>query len=526
MKRSLAGIAGIVTIATLISKLFGLLRSTCVAAVFGVGSVADAYNYAYIIPGFLLVLLGGINGPLHSTLVSVLAKREKSTAAPLVETIATLVGCVLFLVTIGLIVFADFFIHLIAPGLEPQVRTLAVQQLQIMAPIALLSGFIGIGFGTLNAAQHYWLPSISPMLSSVTVIIGLGFLALKQGTQANTSDYFLLGGLVLAGGTLAGAVLQWLVQAIVQWREGMGTLRLRFDFYSPGVKQAIAVMTPAILSSSMTQINIYVDLFFASYIPHAAAALNYAGLLAQTPKGILTSALLVPFITVFSQLTKPEDWFALKLRIRQSIIITALTMLPLGALMITLAVPIVRIVYERQAFDSNASKLVATLVMAYGLGAFTSVVVSVLVRVFYALEDGQTPCRITLINIALNIVLDYFLVKAFGAPGLVLASMGVNLTATIMLLWCLHRRLNGLALREWSLPVLSLIGISGIAGFACWLVSWGVEVLWGSEGILRQLLQLSLASGIGLGVFAALVSLIKLSEVELLVNRLRKKRNK
>ncbi|KAF3887931.1 MULTISPECIES: murein biosynthesis integral membrane protein MurJ [Nostocales] len=523
MKRSIAGIAGIVAIATLISKLFGLLRSTCVAAVFGVGPVADAYNYAYIIPGFLLVLLGGINGPLHSTLVSILAKREKSTAAPLVETITTLTSCILLLVTVGLIVFADFFTNLIAPGLEPQVRNLAARQLQIMAPIALLSGFIGIGFGTLNAAQHYWLPSISPMLSSVTVIIGLGFLALKQRTLANTPDSFLLGGLVLAGGTLAGAVLQWLVQSIVQWREGMGTLRLRFDFYSPGVKEAIAVMTPAILSSSMTQINIYVDLFFASYIPHAAAALNYAGLLAQTPKGILTSALLIPFMTVFSQLTKPEDRSALKLRLRQSITIAALTMLPLGALMISLAVPIVRVVYERQAFDSNASKLVATLFMAYGLGAFTSVVVSVLVRVFYALEDGQTPFRITLINILLNIGLDYLLVKAFGAPGLVLASMAVNLTATIMLLWCLRRQLNGLALREWSLPILGLIGMSGIAGLTCWLVSWAFEVFWSSEGIARQLLQLSLASSIGLGVFAALVSVMKLPEVELLVNRLRKK---
>jgi hypothetical protein len=77
------------------------LRSTCIAAVFGVGAVADAYNYAYIIPGFLLVLLGGINGPLHSALVSVLAKRDKSAAAPLVETITTLVSGVLLLVTIG-----------------------------------------------------------------------------------------------------------------------------------------------------------------------------------------------------------------------------------------------------------------------------------------------------------------------------------------------------------------------------------------------------------------------------------------
>ena len=89
--RSVAGIAGIVAIATLISKVFGLVREQVVAAAFGVGTVANAYTYAYVLPGFLFILLGGINGPFHSALVSVLAKREKSEAAPIVETVSTLV---------------------------------------------------------------------------------------------------------------------------------------------------------------------------------------------------------------------------------------------------------------------------------------------------------------------------------------------------------------------------------------------------------------------------------------------------
>lgn len=521
--RSLAGIARIVAIATLISKLFGLLRSTCIAAVFGVSAVADAYNYAYIIPGFLLVLLGGINGPLHSALVSVLAKRDKSAAAPLVETITTFVGGVLLLVTIGLIVFAGFLIDLVAPGLEQQVRAIAIQQLQIMAPIAVLSGLIGIGFGSLNAADRYWLPSISPMLSSLTVMGGVGFLALRLGNQISAPEYVQLGGLVLAGGTLAGAVLQWLVQLIAQWRARMGNLRPRFDFHSPGVEEAIGIMAPATLSVSMMQINIYVDLFFASYIPQAAAALSYAGLLAQTPKGILLSVILVPLLPVFSQLAAPENWPALKVRIRQGLILTALTMLPLSALMITLAFPIVKVVYERQAFDEEASRLVASILMAYGLGTFTSVGRDVLVRVFYALGDGKTPFRISAANILLNIVLDYFLVKAFAAPGLVLASMGVNLTAMVMLLWCLHRQLGGLPWREWSLPILGLIGASGVAGLACWTTSWGCQQIWGTEGILMQLLQLSLAGSVGLGIFAVLATQLKLPEVELLIKRLRQR---
>jgi putative peptidoglycan lipid II flippase len=165
--RSLAGIAGIVALATLISKVFGLVRQQAIAAAFGVGVTADAYNYAYVLPGFLLILLGGINGPFHSAIVSVLAKRDKSEAAPLVETITTLVGGILLLVTIGLILFAGVFINVVAPGLgeTPQgmtVRAIAIQQLQIMAPMAVMAGLIGIGFGTLNAADMYWLPSVSP----------------------------------------------------------------------------------------------------------------------------------------------------------------------------------------------------------------------------------------------------------------------------------------------------------------------------------------------------------------------------
>jgi putative peptidoglycan lipid II flippase len=240
--RSLAGIAGIVAVATLISKVFGLVRQIAIAAAFGVGVAVDAYNYAYVIPGFLFILLGGINGPFHSAIVSVLARRDKKEAAPLVETITTLVGGLLLLVTIALIIFADPLIDLVAPGLNRtaeglQIKAIAVQQFRIMAPMALLSGLIGIGFGTLNAADMYWLPSISPLFSSVALVGGLGVLALQLGDKIIQPEYALMGGLVLAWGTLAGAVLQWLVQLVAQSRAGLGTLRLRFNFKRPECKK-------------------------------------------------------------------------------------------------------------------------------------------------------------------------------------------------------------------------------------------------------------------------------------------------
>ena len=236
-RRSLTGIAGIVAFATLISKVFGLVREQAVAAAFGVGAVANAYVYANIIPGFLFILLGGINGPFHSSIVSVLAKREKSAAAPLLETVTTLVSGVLLVVTILLILFAPTFIDLVAPGLDEPVRAIAIQQLRIMAPMALLAGLIGIGFGILNASEQYWLPSLSPIFSSLAIIAGLGILYGLFGAQIDARQYAPVGGIVLAGGTLAGAVVQWLAQLVAQWRSGLGKLRLRLTGESTDLKK-------------------------------------------------------------------------------------------------------------------------------------------------------------------------------------------------------------------------------------------------------------------------------------------------
>ncbi|OUL26828.1 murein biosynthesis integral membrane protein MurJ [Nostoc sp. 106C] len=521
--RSFAGIAGIVAIATLISKIFGLVRQQAIAAAFGVGAAATAYSYAYIIPGFLLILLGGVNGPLHSAIVSVLAKRKQEEAAPLVETVTTLVAGVLLVVTLAQVVFADVIVDFVGHGLKETTRAIAIQQIRIMAPMALFSGLIGIGFGTLNAANQYWLLSISPLLSSITVVAGIGILALQYGKDIILPEYAYIGGMMLAWGTLAGAILQWLVQLIVQWRLGLGTLKLRFDFKSPGVQEVIKIMTPATISSGMMPINVATDLYFASPIPGAAAGFNYANLLVQTPLGIISNIILLPLLPMFAKLAAPENWHDLKLRIRQGLLLTAFTMLPLGALMVALSVPIVQVVYERGAFKQEATELVSSLLIAYGIGMFAYLGRDVLVRVFYALGDGQTPFRISTINIFLNIVLDWFFVKPFGAPGLVLATVGVNCSSMLMLLWLLDRKLNGLPWREWSLPIIGLTTGSIVSGVASYAALVGCRQVFGKENLLILLLELSIAGLVGIGVFAIFASWLKIPEINTFISRMRQR---
>ncbi|WNC44727.1 murein biosynthesis integral membrane protein MurJ [Thermosynechococcus sp. GLH187] len=509
--RSLAHVATIVAVATLLSKVAGLVRQQAIAAEFGVGAAVDAYSYAYVIPGFLFVLLGGINGPFHSSIISVVLKQPPEKAAPLVETITTVVGALLLVLTAILIVLADPLIQLIAPGASPEIQALAAEQFRIMAPLAVLSGLIGIGFGTLNAADQYWLPSMSPLLSSLAVIIGIWFFA----------DQF--GPAVLAWGTLAGGVLQWLVQIPAQWQAGMGTLRLRFDLNRPEVRELIQLMGPATLSSGMLLISVYISLFFASQLPvGAASALSYSQLLFLTPLGILSNVILVPYMPIFSKLAQPEHWPDLKERIRQSLVLTALSMMPLGGMMAALALPAVRVVYERRAFDFQASQLVAALLLVYAIGMFFYLARDVIVRVFYALEDGRTPLYITLWGLGFNALFCFFFTQAFGAVGLAMATVGVNTVSFIALTWILHRRLGGLPWGELIVPLVGIALASVLSGGAGWGALKGLELLWGREGLGVQLLQLAIAGSVSLIVFAAAISPLNLPELEFFLSKVRR----
>ena len=533
MARSLKRIALIVAVATALSKLAGLLRQQVIAAAFGVGAAYDAYNYAYVLPGFLLILLGGINGPFHSAIVSVLARQSRPEGARVLAAINTLVGAALLGVTLLLLLAADPLITLVGPGLDASRHDIAVLQLRWMAPMALFAGLIGLGFGALNAADVFWLPSVSPLLSSAAVIAGIGLLWWQLGPEISAPSQVIVGGIVLAGSTTLGAVLQWLVQLPALARQGLQGLRLVWDWRHPGVQQVLKVMAPATFSSGMLQINVFVDLFFASGIVGAAAGLGYANLLVQTPLGLISNALLVPLLPVYARLTAPEDRGELIGRIRQGLMLSNVSMLPLGALMVALAGPIVRLVYERGAFNAAAGELVTSLLIAYGLGMGVYLARDVLVRVFYALGDGYTPFRLSLAGIGLNALLDWLLVGGpspwgqqlpaldFGAPGLVLATVGVNAVTCLALLLMLQRRLGGMPLRAWARDSLLLLLAALAAAAAAWaLASW---LVW-PAGVLGLVLQLTVSGLAGTAIYGLLAAAAGVPEARQLLLQLSRPR--
>ena len=533
MARSLKAIAVVVTLGTLLSKVGGLVRQLVIAAAFGVGAAYDAYNYAYVLPGFLLILLGGINGPFHSAMVSVLSRRPREEGAHILAALNTTVSALLLAVTVLLVLAADPLISLVGPGLSPELHAIAVVQLQVMAPMALLAGLIGLGFGSLNAADEFWIPAISPLMSSLALMVGVGLLWWQLGGQIGSPSFAMLGGLVLAAATLVGAFAQWLIQLPALMRQGLARFKLVWDWKHPGVREVWRVMGPATLSSGMLQINVFTDLFFASGIVGAAAGLGYANLLVQTPLGLISNALLVPLLPTFARLTAPGDQPQLLARIRQGLMLSTASMVPIGALFIALGTPIVALVYERGAFDASAAQLVAALLMAYGLGMPAYLGRDVLVRVFYALGDGTTPFRLSVAGIGLNVIFDWLLVGGptpwgnqspfnFGASGLVLATVAINVLTCLALLLVLKRRMPAMTLIPWGMDTTRLLLAGVLTGCMVWGLSLGVDWPLGWLGLLARV---GIPSLLGLAFFGLVGSALGVAEVQeigtMLLRRLR-----
>ncbi|KGG11390.1 Virulence factor mviN [Prochlorococcus sp. SS52] len=523
----------LISLGTVLSKTGGLARQVLIAGVFGVGAAYDAFNYAYILPGFFLILIGGINGPLHNAVVTVLSRRSQKEGEYIMGSINTSIIFVFILISGFLFLGADSIIQLVGPGLDNSTHLIAVKQLKIMSPITLFAGLIGIGFGSLNARDKFFIPSISPIISSLALIIGVSIFWAYKNLQVNSNYIEMLGGIILAQATLIGAIIQWVIQIPLLKKEKLFKFKFIFDWRNSGVKEVWKIILPATFASGMLQVNVFTDLFFASNILGAAAGLSYANFLVQAPLGLVSNALLLPLLPTFAKLTLDENQKDLIMRIRQGFIFSSASMICLGAIFIALSKTITETIFGRGVFNNEAIQLVSGLLVCYGIGMPAYLIRDLLVRVFYAFSDGDTPFKISTIGIALNAFLDWFLIGGptpwgdqltinLGANGLVLATVGVNILTCSILLLKLKAKITLLPLKEW------LVDLSKL--FLCGLFSGLVASKINSLPLLSynnswQLIQLLVSIFMSLLLFCILSNLLGIKEVSEMVRIFKSKLN-
>ncbi len=533
MVRSRKKIALIISLGTLFSKVGGLIRQLVIASVFGVGAAYDAFNYAYVIPGFFLVLVGGLNGPLHNAIVSVLSRKKKAQAAFIISSVITSISIFLFFLSIIIFFTADQIITILGPGLQIEIHQIAVNQLKIMAPITLISGLIGVGFGALNAYDHFFLPSISPIISNIILISWIGFLVLDQSQEILLTNINNGLEITLAQATFLGALTQWIFQIPLLIKRGLLKIRNVWNWGNDSIKEFWGIAFPAVISSGMLQINVFTDLFFASNIAGAASGLGYANFIAQAPLGLISNAIILPLMPSFAKLSSKDNWPFLYKEIQKGLIISIISMVALGSIFVSLGTLIVQIAFGRGAFDIYAINFVGEILIAYGIGMPAYLCRDLFVRIFYALGESKTPLKVSTIGIVINIIFDWIFIGGpspwgpqftfnFGAPGLVLATGIVNLISCICLIISLNNKLKNLPLRKWSQDIVKIFLCGLISGLTTWFVNINFVF---SQEIYWLLLKLIIAMSLGITSFFGLGILLNINELKVILQISRSKIN-
>lgn len=417
--------AWLIALVTIASKLIGFVRDMVVANFYGATLVSDAYFYALQIPSLAIIILGGVGGPFHSATVAVFSKlipninsKPTEVVNKLYSTFLTITFIFFALLAIIGYFFADKIMGLIISAGSPELINLATQHFKIMSPIILIGGIIGIYYGLLICHNKYILPNLSPMVLSLVVIVSIS-LARNDNT-----------GMVLAIATTVGAICQLLLQFPAIRNIGY-RIKPNLDITNnQNLKNLMELLFPAILSSTMGQITIYIDMFFASILKEGAwTSVVFANRIFQFPVGILVTAFLVPLFPIFSRLAGEQKFDDIKTYFNKGVGVLFFTAIPMIILILTLAQDGISLIFERGAFDSNAVVMVSEALCFLSFSILPYVFRDSITRVYYAFNDSKTPFIIAMTSILLKAILNYILIIKLnmGIAGITLSTSFITL---------------------------------------------------------------------------------------------------
>lgn len=462
----------------LVSKGAGFLRESVVASAFGAGLVKDSQTVAYILPALFLILLGGLNGPFHLATMGAItrlqARGEGERVRDLVATI--LVGTLLLTGLLGgaIALGAPAVIRVLGPRLSPEALDLAARQLVVMAPLIPIGGLIGVLCGVQNVGGKFASASLSPLVSSVTVI---AWVLISPDAVS------------IAWGTLAGALGQLLLQGgsvVRNWQTLVGGGAGRVNLRDPEFRAMLGVLGPAALTSSIGTLNVAIATAFASRLPAGTiSTFNYANLLLQLPMGILLTALLVPMFPRLSEAAAREDHAGLLEWLERGTGLLLVTMVPLAALVAMLGAPAIQLAFERGAFgpEDTLRTAMALAILAVSMPLYS--VRDLYARFFYARQESRVTATITLLSVGANIGFNTLLLP-WGLAGLATATVLVTAFNLVALGFHLRRRLGTLTLGRQA-PRLGRLALALLPGLGWPLLIRGWSPWSGLAGALFQL---------------------------------------
>ncbi len=414
--------AGLVGLATLISRILGFLRDVLIANFFGAALAADAFFVAFAIPSLLRRFFA--EGALTSAFIPVFSQVRRESgeveAQRFAGAIALGLGAALIIVCALGAWFAEPLVRGLAPGFAPNTEKvlLAARLTRVMFPFLFFIGLSAIAMGVLNEHRRFFLPALSPALHNVAMIAALLAAAAFAGGRP--------GAVWLAWGVVAGGVLQLAFQLPLMARRGLLPIPAA-PWRAPGVGRCLSLMGPAALGIAVLQINVLADRWLASFLEEGSISyLYYANRLVQFPHGVLSLAVATAAFPVLSDEAASDAEGAIRRTLTDAGRLILLVTLPAAFGLIALADPIMEVLFERGAFGPAETAASAWALRAYSLGLIAFGGVRLLTGVYHARQNTRYPVRCANIAVLANLALSVALMFPLKFVGLALATSAAS----------------------------------------------------------------------------------------------------
>lgn len=455
----LARDVSLMALATGVSRIFGLFRDVTIADRFGTSGVYDAFLVAFFLPHFLRQLLA--EGALSTAFVPVFTeslvtgKDSNRFASNLLSLLIVLFP----LVITGGILLAPYYLSFLASGFSPEKLALAIRLAQVLFPFIALVGFAAVFMGILNAHHRFFSPAFAPVLFNLGMIAGALFFSPRFSVHP------IYG---LAVGALLGGAGQLLFQIPSLRRVGF---RFRFTLFPlhPGISQMGRLITPALLTLAVTEVNLLVDNKIASYLGDGGIArLQYGMRLFQLPLGMLAVSIATALLPRFSATLARGEQKRFSAQLVNGISAAVFVLLPATVGLYAIGPQIIRLFFEHGRFTATDTLRTAHVLFFYAVGILPYGLVYLFTRAYYALGQTRVPLVASSCAVAANIAFDLLLVGPMREGGLALAtSISGGVSATILALFLWKRcRLD----RKLFVQLAKIMLGAGIVFVAAWAV--------------------------------------------------------
>lgn len=488
---------------TLLSRILGFARDALMAAVLGAGPAADAFFAAFRFPNLFRRLFaeGAFNIAFVPMFSGALERDGPDHARDLAARLMAWLVAGIVVLTILAEIFMPWVLIPFVPGFldDPEKFELTVLLTRILFPyLAFMSVMAAYG-AILNSLNRFFAAAFAPVLLnlvSIAVLIPLVTFAVQEPA---TATIWVAVATVVAGAVQLAAVW-WAVR-----RAGF-LPRLQLPRLDPEVRKFWLLALPAVITGGITQINLFIGTIIASGAASAISYLYYADRLYQLPLGIIGIAIGTVLLPELARHLKGGRLGQARDTQNQSLLIAMLLSLPAATALIALAVPIVRVLFERGAFDAVATVETASALVAFAAGLPAFVLIRVLQPGYFAREDTVTPTVFAAISVVVNIALSLALFPALQHTGIAVAtSASAWINAAMLAVWLARRGHFALSSAEWRRHGMILVIALCMALVLFGLAAALAAVFAPGAAFLPQLAALGvLTAGGFVGYFAAI----------------------